>query len=87
MSTINLQHLFYPKSVAVIGASMRPLAVGSTVLRNLLAGGFKGPIYPVNPRHAQLDGLKAYPDVGALPNTPELGVICTAAANNSKVPE
>ncbi|WP_033069607.1 bifunctional acetate--CoA ligase family protein/GNAT family N-acetyltransferase [Thalassospira australica] len=76
MSTINLDHLFKPKSVAVIGASNRPHSVGSVLMKNLLAGGFDGPIMPVNPRSQSIGGVLAYPDVESLPVVPELAVIC-----------
>jgi len=76
MSTINLDHLFKPKSVAVIGASNRPHSVGSVLMKNLLAGGFDGPIMPVNPRSQSIGGVLAYPDVDSLPVVPELAVIC-----------
>ena len=79
MTVRNLQHLFKPASVAVIGASDRPQSLGATVLRNLRTGGFHGAVYPVNPKHAHVGGSRAYPDVGALPETPELAVICTPA--------
>ncbi|MDB5841003.1 MAG: family N-acetyltransferase [Herminiimonas sp.] len=77
MSIRNLEHLFNPASVAVIGASNKPRSVGATVLRNLIEGGFKGPIYPVNPNYEMLDGLKTYAGVADLPETPQLAVICT----------
>ena len=80
MSVRNLEHLFAPRSVAVIGASLRPRSVGATVLRNVLAAGFKGPVYPVNPKYDTLCGLRTYPDVGALPEAPGLAIICTPAA-------
>lgn len=76
MSTRNLEHLFRPGSVAVIGASNRPQAVGTVIMRNLLAGGFDGPIMPVNPRRQAINGVLAYPDIASLPVTPELAVIC-----------
>ncbi|GAB3411908.1 bifunctional acetate--CoA ligase family protein/GNAT family N-acetyltransferase [Massilia agilis] len=79
MSVRNLQYLFDPHSVAVIGASDRPHSVGATVFRNLLAGSFRGPVYAVNPRHRTVAGRQAYPDVAALPAAPELAVICTPA--------
>ena len=60
MSIRNLQYLFNPASVALIGASERTGSVGATVLRNLLAGGFQGAIYPVNPRHAQVAGQRCW---------------------------
>src|SRR3569832_1272270 len=80
MSIRNLHYLFAPKSVAVIGASSRPHSVGATVLRNLMEGGFKGSIHPVNPKYDFLDGLKVYPDVFQMPETPDLAVICTPPA-------
>jgi acetyltransferase len=80
MSVRNLQYLFDPHSVAVIGASERPRSVGTTVLRNLLDGDFRGPVYAVNPKYRTLGGRTVYPDVGALPAAPDLAVICTPAA-------
>ncbi|MFH1803626.1 MAG: bifunctional acetate--CoA ligase family protein/GNAT family N-acetyltransferase [Pseudomonadota bacterium] len=80
MSTVNLEHLFKPSSVAVIGASNRPRSVGQVIMRNLLAGGFAGPIMPVNPRHQSIGGVLAYPDVESLPVVPEMAVICVPPA-------
>ena len=80
MSIRNLEHLLTPRSVAVIGATDRPASVGSTVMRNLLAGGFSGPIWPVNPKHAQVAGRPCYARVADLPQAPELAVICTPPA-------
>ena len=77
MSVRNLQYLFQPRSLAVIGASERPHSVGATVLRNLLEAGFKGEIFPVNPKYRKLAGRKAYGRVADLPITPDLAVICT----------
>ena len=77
MSTRNLDYLLAPRSVAVIGASERPSSVGHTVMRNLLADGFQGPIWPVNPKYTQVAGQQAYANVQALPQTPDLAVICT----------
>ncbi|MDB5754506.1 MAG: family N-acetyltransferase [Massilia sp.] len=77
MSVRNLQHLFAPTSVALVGASDRPGSVGATAMRNLLGGGFKGPVWPVNPRHKQVAGLECYAGVGDLPEAPQLALICT----------
>ncbi|MES2190977.1 MAG: acetate--CoA ligase family protein [Pseudomonadota bacterium] len=79
MSVRHLESLFQPKSIAVVGASSRPGSVGSVVLRNLKAGGFKGPIWPVNLHHKRIDGDQAWPDVASLPGVPELAVICVKA--------
>jgi acetyltransferase len=80
VSVRNLEHFFRPQSVAVIGASEKPHTVGATVLRNLLEGGFSGPVMPVNPQHAVLAGIKVYPTVASLPSAPELALICTPPA-------
>ena len=77
MTIRHLEFLFHPASVALIGASDRPGSVGAVLLANLRGGGFKGPIWPVNPRHASVNGLRAWPDVASLPQTPDLAVICT----------
>ena len=81
MSIRNLSAMFAPQSIAVLGASNRPSSVGATVFRNLLQGGFAGPIMPVNPRHTAVAGVLAYPNIAALPLVPDLAVICTPAAS------
>ena len=81
MSTTNLEYLLAPTSVAVIGASNRPRSIGATVMRNLLLGGFAGPILPVNPKQQAVAGILAYPDVASLPKAPDLAVICTPPAS------
>ena len=80
MSIRNLQHLMAPASVAVIGASDRAGSVGATVWANLRAGGFAGPVWPVNRRHEQVGGVAAWRRIADLPTVPELAVICTPAA-------
>ncbi|MDH3676119.1 MAG: CoA-binding protein, partial [Anaerolineae bacterium] len=77
MTIRNLEFLFKPRSVAVVGASTRPRSVGATVMRNLLNGGFEGPIMPVNPKYKAVAGVLAYPDIAHLPEPPDLAVICT----------
>jgi acetyltransferase len=79
MSSRNLEYLLAPHSVAQIGASDRPHSVGATVMRNLLTGGFDGPVWPVNLRHDTVAARRAYRTVADLPETPELAVICTPA--------
>ena len=79
MSVRNLEALFQPASVAVIGASDRAGSLGAVVLRNLKLGGFQGPLWPVNLRHSRVDGGPAWPDVDSLPQAPDLAVICTPA--------
>jgi len=80
MSIRNLESLFRPRSVAVIGASQRPHSVGATVLANLRSGGFAGPVLAVNPKYRTLGTEPCYPAVNALPCRPDLAVICTPPA-------
>ncbi|MDB5958842.1 MAG: family acetyltransferase [Massilia sp.] len=85
MSVRNLNYFFSPQSVAVIGASERPGSVGATVLANLTSAGFRGAIWPVNPKYRVLAGLPVYRDASDLPQAPELAVICTPAATVPKI--
>ncbi len=80
MSIRNLESLFRPRSIALIGASTRPNSVGATVMRNLLLGGFSGPVMPVNPKYASVGGVLCYPSVADLPQDPDLAIICTPPA-------
>jgi acetyltransferase len=77
MSVRNLEALFQPASVAVVGASDREGSLGSLVLRNMKLGGFKGEIWPVNHQHSTVDGAQAWPNIESLPKVPDLAVICT----------
>ncbi|MDM0072253.1 GNAT family N-acetyltransferase [Variovorax sp. J31P207] len=79
MSIRHLDRLLLPRSVAVLGASHRPGAIGTRVWQHLRAGGFAGPVYPVNPKHARLDGLPVFARVADLPAAPDLALICTPA--------
>ncbi len=80
MSVRNLQSMFRPRSIAVIGASDRPGSVGNVVLRNVRSGGLTGPVWAVNRRHEVVGGEKAWPDVASLPSAPDLAIVCTPAA-------
>ncbi|WP_373716896.1 GNAT family N-acetyltransferase [Roseateles sp.] len=77
MTQRHLDRLRSPQSVAVFGASDKPARVGTTVWRNLVAGGFKGRLAPVNPRLRTLDGQTCFADVETLPFIPDLAVLCT----------
>jgi len=81
MSIRNLDSLFTPASIVVVGASDRPASVGATVWRNLHSGGFAGPLLAVNRRAVVLDGVAACTRVADLPQVPELAVICTPPAS------
>lgn len=77
MTVRNLESLFLPRSVALIGASPQEDSVGRVTARNLLAGGFAGPIWFVNPNRQEVLGHPCHPDVASLPEAPDLAVIAT----------
>jgi acetyltransferase len=70
-----LQKFFKPEAVAVVGASPREGTIGFTLVNNLKQDGFKGHIYPINPKHSEILGLKAYPSVTAVGAPIDLAVI------------
>lgn len=74
-----LYRLFNPRSVAVVGASGSAKKVGYHVLKSLVEGGFRGPIYPVNPGYESIMGLKAYPSIRGLPEPVDLAIIAVPA--------
>ncbi|MCC8405926.1 GNAT family N-acetyltransferase [Paraburkholderia sp. MMS20-SJTN17] len=80
MTVRNLDALFRPKSVAVVGASERPGSTGAMVWARVLEGGFGGPLWPVNPKHATFGGHAVIHDVSDLPQPPTVAVICTRPA-------
>ncbi|HEX6549504.1 MAG TPA: CoA-binding protein, partial [Gammaproteobacteria bacterium] len=79
MSIRNLNYLLQPRSVALVGASPKPGSVGRVLARNLMTG-FKGDLFLVNPKHESIDGRRCWPSVAALPQAPDLTIICTPAA-------
>ncbi|KAA0686782.1 bifunctional acetate--CoA ligase family protein/GNAT family N-acetyltransferase [Azospirillum brasilense] len=78
MTVRNLDRLFKPASIALIGATRKPNTIGAVVARNLFNAGFDGPIMPVTGERA-VEGVLTYKSVDDLPVTPDLAVICTAA--------
>jgi len=74
-----LQVFFEPKSVAVVGASRTQGKMGNSILRNLLRLGYTGRIFPVNPGADEIEGLRSYPSVAAIPESVELAVIALPA--------
>jgi acetyltransferase len=75
MTIENLDRVFEPGSVAVIGASERPGSVGATVMHNLLSRGFTKEIIPVNPGHDEVMGIAAFADAKDLPMDVDLAVV------------
>src|SRR5579859_940782 len=75
-----LDAMFRPRDVAVIGATDREGSVGRTVLHNLLTAGYKGRVYPINPKRTELLGVEAFPAFGHVPDAVDMAVIVTPAA-------
>jgi acetyltransferase len=73
----NLEHAVRPKSVAVIGASAREGSVGQVVMNNIVAAGFEGEVWPVNPKYREVAGRRCYRNARELPEVPDLAVVVT----------
>ena len=71
----SLRPLLEPASVAIVGASRNPHSLGRRVLRGLTSGGFRGPIYPINPQADELDGARCYRSLAEIPRGVDLAVI------------
>ena len=76
---MELEHFFYPRSVAIVGASSKKGKVGYEILTAMIKGGYEGEIFPVNPNHPEIQGLKAYPNLMEIGTTPDLVLIVIAA--------
>src|SRR5574340_1075934 len=74
-----LDAIFKPKNVAVIGATEKQKSVGRTIVWNLISSPFGGAVFPINPNHPSVLGIKAYPKVQAVPDQIDLAVIVTPA--------
>ena len=74
-----LDTIFAPKSVAVVGATETPGSVGRTILWNLISTSFGGTIFPINPKRPSVLGIKAYPNLSAVPEAIDLVVVVTPA--------
>ncbi len=76
---IALEPFLRPRSIAVVGASDTRTRLGGLIFANLLASGFDGALYPVNPHHEAVQGTTAYPDLHACPQPPDLVVVAVPA--------
>ena len=77
---MNLKSIFYPSSIAIIGASTKVGSVGNDVVKNLSTQGYKGKLYPVNPKADEIYGLKCYADIEAVDGNVDLAVFAIPAA-------
>lgn len=79
MTVRNLDHLFKPSSIALVGACRKPGTLGAVVAQNLFHAGFDGPVMPVNPQERAVEGVLTYKTVDDLPIAPDLAVIVAPA--------
>jgi acetyltransferase len=71
----NLDSIFRPRSIAIVGTSRKEGTIGRQILHNLVTYGFNGPVYPVNPNAEYVNSIKCYPSVSAIPDQVDLAVI------------
>ena len=76
---MSLETFFSPKSVAIVGASQQKGKVGYEILINLVKSDFPGKLFPVNHKADEIEGLKCYPDLGSIGETPDLVIIIVPA--------
>ena len=76
----SMRTILFPERVAVIGASRREESIGALVMRNILAAGFQGELYPIHRVAEQIQGLKAYPSIHDVPEPVDLAVVVVPAA-------
>ena len=77
MGVENLDKVFKPKSIAVIGASSKVGSPGYNIFRNLIGSGYEGVVYPINHKHDSILGVQAYKTVDDLPKPVDLAIIAT----------
>ncbi|MGB7572011.1 MAG: acetate--CoA ligase family protein, partial [Methanothrix sp.] len=86
-ASVDLHDLFYPKSIAVIGASGTPGKLGWNVFTNLVSHKFGGKLYPINPRADEICGRKAYPRISAVPEPVDVAIVLVSAGVTPDVVE
>jgi acetyltransferase len=85
MPVHNLSKMLAPQHVAVLGANDRPTAIGQTVVKNMLQAGFGGALYPVSESCKTVHGLPTFPRITAVPERPDLAIICNPAIEVSEL--
>lgn len=79
MERASVEHILRPRTVAVVGASRRRGTIGGELLHNLLAHGFTGAVYPVNPGVHAVQGVRAWPNLQSIPDEIDLAVLAVPA--------
>ena len=70
-----MRRLLDPRSIAIIGASADRKRLGGVALDHLVDFGYGGAVYPINPKYQEIHGLRCYPDIDSLPQTPDVAVL------------
>ena len=86
LSERKLDKIFNPGTIAVIGASDREGGVGNALMKNLIGNNYRGIVYPVNPARESVQGIKAYPKIGDIPDKIDLAIIATPAPRRAARP-
>ncbi len=76
---MQLDNFFNPRSVAVIGASRNPAKIGHVIMKNMVDGGFKGRVFPINPEAREILGYKVYNSILGINEVIDLAVIAVPA--------
>lgn len=74
-SRLTIDRILHPRSVAVFGASEDVSKFGGRIINFLVKHGFAGDVYPINPNRAEIVGRKAYPEIAAVPNPPDVAIL------------
>ena len=77
MSQYNLNRIFGPRHVAVVGASEKTGTIGNALMKNLVDGGFAGTVLPVNPKYKTMHGQACFESVSVLEAGVDLAIIAT----------
>ena len=83
MGIENLDNIFKPKSIAVIGASNKVGSAGYRIFRNLIGSGYEGVVYPVNPKNESIQGVPAYKSIDEVPKVVDLAIIVNSCKSSS----
>ena len=78
-NTSSLKPLFEPQSIAIVGASQNPDKIGHKILKNAITGGFKGKIYPINPKKGKILNLKVYENISDVKDNIDIACIAVPA--------
>ena len=84
-ATASVRSFLAPQSVAVVGASHERGKIGSEILHNLVSAGYRGRLFAIHPTAVDIDGVKAYPNIAAVPGDVDLAVVSVPAAHVSQV--